>query len=157
MQLSIVEVAEIIGAIGIIGSLLYAGVGLRRNALAVRANAYADTTGAFADIWMDLARSPELTEMGLRGGDAFDALDRVEKARLRFFVMAYARRFEIAYYQHKLGILTNEDWRGIDGDIHTVFGLPGWVSAWRLISNRSSGEFRNFIEKVISEENAAKP
>jgi len=70
--------------------------------------------------------------------------------------MAYVRRFEISYYQHKLGILTQKDRRGIDGDIHTVFALQGWVSAWRLVANRSSLEFQAFVKTVIVEEANAK-
>ena len=76
MQLTIVEMAEITGAVGIVLSLLYAGIGLRRNARAVRASVYANATGAFAYGWMELAKSAELTELSLPGGDDFDALDR---------------------------------------------------------------------------------
>ena len=154
--MTIAESAELIAAIGIIISLIYAGIGLRRNTREVRAATYADVTGSFADMSLEFARSPEMTELMLRGTDDFDTLNRNEKARMRFIVMAFARRFEIAYYQRKLGILTKEDWVGIEGDVHSVFSMPGWVAAWRLVENRSSVEFRAFVEKIIKEEAGAK-
>lgn len=148
------EIAEIVGATGIILSLIYAAWQLRLNARDTRTAIFVEVTASFAEHWHELSMNAEMVDLMIRGTDDFDGLDRVEKARMRFFVMSYARRYENAWFAHRVGILNKNDWKGIDGDIHVVASLPGWVTAWQLVKNRCSPEFQDFVDKAIAEEAA---
>lgn len=154
MSLSLI--AQIIAMLGVISSFVYAGLQFRRNARAVRAATYIQITSTFINAWDTMSANPEMCDLVLRGGDGFDRLDRIEKARMRFFLMAYARRYENAYFQHKLGILRDSDWEGISGDMHAIFSLSGAVATWQLVKDRSSDEFRGVIDNVIAKV-AARP
>jgi hypothetical protein len=66
----------------------------------------------------------------VRGGDDLSSLDRIEKARIRLFTTSYCRRFEIAYFQHQIAIVTDADWQAMSADIDSMFSLPGVRAAW---------------------------
>ena len=156
-MMTLQDVLQIVGGIGVIVSITYAGLQVRRNTRALRAATYQQTAGSFIAAWDDLSRNPDLVSLLLRGGDDFSSLDRVEKARFRFFTTSYCRRFEIAYFQHQIGILTDADWQAMSADIDSIFSLPGVRAAWALVKNRSNPAFRVHLDERIARIEAATP
>lgn len=148
-QLDFQQTLAVIGALGVIASFIHTAVQLRRNTRAVRAQSYLLVTGKFADIWYSLVANPELCDLVIRGNDDFDALNRIEKARFRFALMAYFRQSENAYFLHKINILREQDWLAIPDDIDNIFGSPGPRTAWPLIKKRSSAEFQSYVQPIV--------
>jgi hypothetical protein len=103
----------------------------------------------------ELARNRDLCDLLLRGGDDFDALDRVDKARFRFHLMGFMRRFENAYMQHKIGTLEESNWGGLRSTLDSVLSSPGSRSAWPLIKSRMNPEFRDYIDGYVERAVAA--
>ena len=95
------ELAQIGGIIGVVASLIYVAIQIRNNARATRAATFQQLSSAMASDWSDMARNPEMVGLVLRGGDDFESLNRVEKSRMRFFLMGYCRRFENAFLHCK--------------------------------------------------------
>lgn len=143
------EALQIIGALGVISSLIYAAIQIRRNTRAVRAATYQQLAISVVSVWDDLAKNGELCDLILRAGDDFAALGRLEKARFRFSMMGYLRRYETAYFQHKIGVLRDRDWSGLSADLDTVFKRPGVRAVWPLINNRSNPDFRQYIDALL--------
>ena len=148
------ELAQIGGVVGVIASLIYVAIQIRNNSRATRAATFQQLSSTMASGWLDHARNPEMVDLILRGTNDFESLNRVEKARARFFLMGYARNFENAFFQHKVGTLKNKDWLGISADIHILFSMPGSRIMWPLIKNRSSPEFGHFIDAIVNAANA---
>lgn len=148
------QIAQILGAIGVIASLIYVAVQIRNNARAVRAAAYQQLSAAMASSWETLANNGESISIMLRGGDDFDSLGRIEKARFRLWLMAYARKYENAWFQYKIGTLREKDWLAIAADMDSLFSLPGSRTAWPLVSNRSSVDFRAVVAAVVERQAA---
>ena len=105
------ELAQIGGVVGVIASLIYVAIQIRNNSRATRAATFQQLSSALASDWLDMSRNPEMISLVLRGSDDFESLNRIEKARMRFFLMGYCRRFENAFFQHKVGTLKDKDWR----------------------------------------------
>lgn len=158
------ETLQILGGIGVIASMIYVAIQIRNNGRATRAATFQQLSSTMANNWLTAASSPEMVSLILRATDDFEALNRVEKARARFFMMGYARNFENAFFQHKIGTLKKSDWVGISADIHILFSQPGAKKIWPLIKNRSSHEFQIYINAIVNAadaklaaEDAAKP
>jgi hypothetical protein len=149
MPLDFQQTLAVIGALGVIISLIYTAIQLRRNTRALRAQTYLQVTGEFAEIWNGLGANPELCDLVIRGNDNFDTLNRIEKARFRFALMAYFRQFENAYFLHKINILKEQDWLAIADDIDNIFAAPGARTAWPLIKMRSSAEFQSYVQPIV--------
>ena len=83
--------------------------------------------------------------------DDFDSLERLDKARIRFQSMGLTRICESAYFQHGLGILRDEDWAAIVGDMLKMVSLSSFPTIWALISDRSGARFRTFVDQLVNE------
>ena len=149
------ETVQIIGGIGVIASLIYVAVQIRNNARAVRASAYQQLSVSMSAPWDALFLNGEACGLVLRGCDDFTALDRVEKARFRFMIMAFMRRFENAWFQHKIGSLKEGDWQAIAADLDSMYSLPGARAAWHLVKNRSNAQFRAHVDAIVQRGAAA--
>jgi hypothetical protein len=143
------EITQIVGGIGVIASLIYVAVQIRNNARAVRASAYQQLSVSMSGPWDALFLNGEACGLVLRGCDDFAALDRVEKARFRFMIMAFMRRFENAWFQHKIGTLKEGDWQAIAADLDSLYSLPGPRAAWPLVKTRSNAKFRAYIDSIV--------
>jgi hypothetical protein len=142
------EAAQILGGIGVIASMIYVGIQIRNNARAVRAATYQQLSASVTASWDNLFNNAESCNLVLRGGDDFNSLDRLEKARFRFMHLATMRRYENAWFQHRIGTLKGDDWRAISANLESLYTLPGTVAVWELIKNRSSPEFRAYIDDL---------
>ena len=149
--MTLTQVAQVLGAIGVIASMIYIGVQIRNNARSVRAATYQQLSGQFISHWLALAGNVELVDIALRGGDDFDSLTRIEKARMRFVLLGYIRQYQNAYFQHQIGTLKEDDWKSITGDMEAVLSLPGVQKVWTLIRGRSSPEFQVFVDGIVAE------
>ncbi len=153
------ELAQILGGLGVIASMIYVGIQIRNNARAVRASTYNQVSNSFISHWEGLAHNPETLSVMLRGGKDFASLDdNVELSRYYLFVMAGMRRFENAWFQYKVGVLKETDWHAIAYDMDSLFAnYPGTRMAWDGIKNRSSVEFRKYVDEVSKRQAAAAP
>lgn len=149
------ETTQILGGLGVIASLIYVAIQIRNNARAVRAATYHQVSNTFISNWESASRDADTLSIILRGGrDLASLTDEVEMGRLYLFVMASMRRFENAWFQYKVGILKETDWQAIAYDMDSLFVHPGLRLAWEGVKNRSSAEFRDYVD-VVSRRQAA--
>lgn len=148
-------VAQILGGIGVIASLIYVAIQIRNNARATRAATYQQVSGSLVAMWDTLADNPEKMELVLKAGDDFGSLDRVGKARMRMALMAYMRRYENAWFQRKVGTLREPEWQAVVGDMESLMSGPGTREIWALVKNRSGAEFRAFVDTMAARHEAA--
>lgn len=149
--MSFQETLQIVGGIGVIASIIFAGLQIRRNTTALRAAANHNISLSFINMWSELGRNAELTELVLRSGEEFNNMTRIEKARARFQILAFMRIYENAYLQHELGILKDADWHAIVGGLRNVLDRPDIPKIWALVANRSGADFRAFVDAIIAE------
>lgn len=138
-----------IGGMGVISSFIYVAIQIRNNTKAVRAGTFQQLVASLVVQLDDLARNRDLCDLVLRGGDDFNSLDRVDKARFRFHLMSFMRRIENAYMQHKIGTLKDENWSGLRSTLNAVFSSPGQRTAWPLIKSRMNPEFRTYVDGYV--------
>jgi hypothetical protein len=139
-----------IGGVGVIASFIYVAIQIRNNTRAVRAATFQQLVSSLVGQLDELARDGELCSLVLRGGDDFETLDRIEKARFRFHLLSHLRRVENAYVQHEIGTLKDQYWIGIREGLSAIFSSPGQRAAWILIKSRLNPEFRNFVDEIVS-------
>ena len=152
------ETAQILGGLGVIASLIYVAIQIRNNARAVRAATYHQVSNTFISHWDSLARDAETLSVILRGGRDFASLTgHVEQSRCYLNMMASMRRFENAWFQYKVGVLKETDWQAIAYDMDSLFAYPGTRFAWEGIKNRSSMEFRVYVDEVSKRQAASAP
>lgn len=140
--------------IGVIVSFIYVAIQIRNNTRAVRAAAFQNLASSITGQLDDLARNGELCSLVLRGGDDFESLDRVEKARFRFQTLSFMQRAENAYMQHRIGTIRESDWAGLQVTLEAILSSPGRRAAWNLVRTRTGLEFRTHVDELAAKQAA---
>lgn len=143
------ETAQILGGMGVIASMIYVGIQIRNNARAVRAATYQQVSASLSANLDVLFQNAEACSLVLRGGDDFNSLDRLEKARYRFSLMAMMRRYGNAWFQYRIGTLRSEDWQQVSANLEALFSVPGNAVAWQRMKSRFPADFRSFTDSMI--------
>lgn len=141
-----------VGATAMVISVLFGSIQIRNNTRAIRAAAFQQMATSLATPADELARNPELCALLLRGADDFHAMERLDKARFRFYQQGLLRRVESALLQNKLGTLHEEHLLGIRDIMTAVYSSQGQRDAWALIRTRFNPEFRTYVDEVVREE-----
>lgn len=135
------EILQVIGGIGVIGSLIYVAVKIRNNARALRATTFLQISHNMQGALFNMASNEELASFVLRGGDDFLLLTGIEKARFRFHGMFILSLNQNIYIQHKIGTLTNSDWDSFNKDLDSYFAMKGARQACPFYKNRFNPKF----------------
>ncbi len=100
---SVRQVGEVVGLLGVVGSLVFVGLELRQSRIAARAAAYQELGIAVASNWMDRANNRELNDLVFLAMTADSAawadVSASDVYLLRSYVVANVRLYETVYLQ----------------------------------------------------------
>jgi hypothetical protein len=144
------EAVQILGAIGVIASLIYVAIQIRSNSRAVRAAAYQQLSSSIALPWAELGRNQEHCDFVMKCCLRFSELTAEEKVRFQFNLMGYMRGYENGWFQHRIGTLKEADWLPIAADLESVFATPGNRLMWPMIKDRSNADFAAYVDAIAT-------
>ncbi len=132
-------IAEIIGGLAIVISLVFVGFEIRHSAEETRQAAKitrAATSLQLKQDWVELnltaASSPELAKVQAKWGmEGYESLSQDEKVLFIAYNRATWHIQSNAYYQYRLGLLEQEQWdavvRDVNGMTHPKYKSVFWV------------------------------
>ena len=140
--------AELLGAVGVIASLVYLSVQIRQNTNSIRAASGREVLHEAQRFVTHLSSDPELAELYRRGAADRCSLSEAERYRFGVFVMGTFRNAESLFIQSRRGILSDADWEGIRESLRLFLQRPG-IKAW-LGERRSqlNGDFVRFLDRL---------
>ena len=100
-------VAELVGAIGVIGSLVYLAAQIRQSAKAQRAATLQAVSESITQAGEELARDERLG-LFLRGMNEFSSLNDEDRFRVHLVLVGLFRRFENVVLQEELALVDSE-------------------------------------------------
>ncbi len=116
--------AEVVGAIGVVASLVFVGLEIQQNTLAVRGATYQALSDAGSGFMFDLAHDPQLAALFdrvMRGAVSAD-FNGGENMQLWAYHAGFVRHLENTYLQRQAGVV---DERVFDG-----YGWNDAVLGW---------------------------
>ncbi len=142
------SIIEMVGFIGVIGSLIFVGVQVRQNTIAARASAYQQMGSAVAEIWLNTAQDPARAALTMRFfEDTNPKFTPVEEAVVINQSISAFRQHETTWRQVQLGLL--------DAEVLEAFGWSAEGSSasaintkrlWPRIAPHMSPDFRTYLE-----------
>ena len=147
-------VAELLGAIGVIVSLIYLAVQIGRNTRTQKRTNLGDIATELATTARCVATDSEIASLLLRGYANLDSLDPVERYRFDAFLYAYIANFERALFDARNGDYPEEELDplrvGIARSLCTNGGHAWWEQSrmWFTLFGQQS------IDVILSEERA---
>ena len=148
---AISAIAEVIGVILVIVSLIYLAVQIRQNTLSVRAQTELDTGRQWSELHSRVAHSPDMVDIWDKGLTTPDDLTPNEKRRFVWFVAEYFFLVENLYRQRQLGFISQDTWSQHESAVAGLLRHPVLQRWWASGVSPYSGAFRNAIDAAREE------
>jgi hypothetical protein len=155
-------IAELLGAIGVIASLVYLATQIRQSRQQMSQNTRALQGGAFQQLqhsvresWSQVLAVPGLDRVVRLGMTDLGQLNEEDSWRFTFFLGAVIKVYDNDFFQYRLGMLVEERWQYFSKELLSVFRSPGARQWWKTTSDldRSlSPEFVALVEEILGEE-----
>jgi hypothetical protein len=150
MLVQITSFAEVIGAIGVILSLLYVGKQLKQTNAMSRSAARQALSAELNDWAMAIASSPSLAEslakvhfQELVRSDATD----VERIQIGYAFVGFVGQMHLAYEQTKEGILTEKELSDLHGPSRGLMRQRYLSSVWPILRHTYPEDFCGWLER----------
>lgn len=143
-------IAEILGAFGVIISVLYLAVQIRKDArarMAETGHAIAARAGAVQQILSENRELAAVFPKGIRG-DA-EGLDEADRTQFGAFLSVITRSYEDAFYQHREGLIEERLWLAWARSIPDVVCTPGYAAWWQTRKHWFNDDFQSFVDDVV--------
>lgn len=138
--------AGIVTGFGVIGSLLFVGLQMREQNRDNRLQAYHNFATQLRQLSTTMAKDEGLSRLWLEStNNGLDDLKTVEQQRLSFFVQAFMRTFEDAFFQYREGRLREREWESIERSLTTWKSSNLFRSYWANRSFMYSDEFVTYM------------
>jgi len=142
---SLGNIGDFIGGIGVIVTLVYLALQIRRNTVATRADSYQAVVASACDWSRELSLNAEICEILQRGAEDYNTLERVERLRFNLAMSSYFRNMENLHLKFTTGAVDVSVWSGWASRTHAFMLPPGTQAWWALNASAFSSDFRAFI------------
>lgn len=143
-------VAEVIGAIAVVISLIYVGASVNQNTNAIMvANHHAlvamdqDTNGWFRDSEFAATFEIAMEDAG--------TLSPVQSRQFRTFLADKFNAWEFAFLTHNSGMMEDNIWDGWDGYYRSELEQKGHQWYWAAGKEGYSPAFRMYVDSILAE------
>ena len=142
-------IGQMLGAIGVIISLVYLAIQIRGQKKESRSAAMNALVSHFSDLMRSQVENPDLCALWLRGLHSFDELDGPSKLRLGSHLGRQIRAADSLYLHFLDGTLDPRLWRGFERTIADVAAYPGFQKWWPTRKHWYSDELGALIDSHI--------
>ena len=151
-------IAELVGAIGVIVSLIYLASQIRHNTAQIDQNARAVRAAAL-DAGIDRAnqirqsiyQSPDLTRILTAGLADLDQLSEEDRERFRLLMTNAVWTWWNLYAQSQFAELSEATWTAVQHTLRRITSTPGFQSFWAIYRLEIEESFRSEIDGIIAD------
>ena len=144
---AISAIAEILGAVAVVASLVYVGKQVAQNTAMMRVGAASETLEKDFELTNPILESAELAAIWSRGDHRLDELGEADRQRLIFFerraIMLWHHNFEL----RNQGLFPDANWHNQNWIIQNIGQRQSCREAWSLFRDSFEGSFQKYIEE----------
>ena len=148
----IVAIAEVIGTVAVVVSLIYVGVQVRQNTrttkLATGQNLSRDMRDAIEPLYAD----SEFSKAYLNAQKDVEHLTGAERFRCYVFTQCYLRAMENAFYQYQNGVVDEYVWQAYLANMKFSKNTAITSAFWRDRQHVFATEFRDFFDSLSADD-----
>ena len=143
------SIAEVVGAIAIVISLIYVGIQVNDSTVAVRSATATETSSAISSWYSDLGTNLQASDVFLRGFTNPESLTPAETAQYIFMTHGLFFQYQAAYYLAEEGTLDTELQQSLVNTVRGVREQPGFLMYWEQRGNLFQPGFKAFVDDII--------
>ena len=148
-------IAELLGAIGVILSLVYLAAQIRQgashteqNTKAVRASVYQELLSQIAELNAQVVRTPDLAELIVRTRDGSDEPTEAERLRLRIMTSSTLRCQLYAFRMWEDGFISDEQWAELRSGFRPMMNSRVAHEAWARLRSQYPESFQVIVDEI---------
>ena len=142
--------AELLAALGVVGSLVYLAGQVRGSLNQARQAAIQSLVNQMNNVWTRLAADKDQADIWVRGSKGVATLaDEKEGVRFSAFLLSIFRPYEELFYYRRDGLVDDWTWESIGSQCHALMGTPGFRDWWDMRGAWFSADFRKHIQKKL--------
>jgi len=131
------SIAEAIGAIAVLLTLVYLAIQTRDNASVLKARAVWDAQSSFVEVNEQLGDGGLVSELVYRALQPDQDFTEYELYLLHRFLRGWMQRMEAQFALYQAGILDEEVWQLRKGYAKSVLNIPVLADSWQLDKENS--------------------
>ncbi len=141
-------VAELVGALGVIASLIYLAAQIRQSTRSSRATTFQTVCSDLSHIYRALASDSELARIYRLGLLELETLDQGETLRFTAFLTWGFKSYENMFVQYHQGAVDNQTWESWRRSMLTILELPGAARFWELRGGVFREDFQHLVKQL---------
>jgi hypothetical protein len=149
-------IAELLAAIGVIGSLVYLAKQIRANSDNVNQNTRAlisdrdvSSNEAILQLYRSQLENPDLAALTWKGHLGAEALSREEKYRYNMVLAATFESHQTFFIQHRKGTVSVELWDYYSASTERLCQFSGVIKWWNRHGANFNPSFAEYVQKKI--------
>ncbi len=144
-------IAELVGAIGVIASLIYLAMQIRQNTRSLEANTFQTISDASVGRLMTLARDDVLAERFVEGMIDPSRLEGSVRFQFDAWMRSNFKGYENYYYQYCKGMLDEESFKAQREAIRLSVTPPGVAVWWGMNRRWFREDFASLVDSLLPE------
>ncbi|MGR8949745.1 MAG: hypothetical protein ACU84Q_17015 [Gammaproteobacteria bacterium] len=144
------SIAEVVGALGVVVSLLYLALQIRMQNRQTRLEIVNELARQRNEYSGNIADNGELAEIWFRGLSSYDELPELERVRFSAHIARMVRVMESLYQHRTEDQFAGENWDAFERYIRDVFSYEGAQQWWQTRSGHFTKPFQAHIAAHIS-------
>ena len=149
-------ILDLLTSIGVIISVIFLAIEIKKNTQAVRSNFYDSFANSNREFLHQLIADKELGKLFEKGIKSWMSLDEDDRRTSNFMFIQVFRIWENLYYQNKMKVLEPWLWKSNKNTITSYFHQKGIQEWWETRRQSFSEEFIDFLEESKKPENQIK-
>jgi hypothetical protein len=146
----VASVAEVIGAIAIVISLIYVGIQVNDSTRAVRSATANETSAAISSWYTQVGGNPQATRVFLYGIANPDSLSREETAQFIYLLHGLQLEYQAAYWLSQEQTLDVELQESLTNTITGVRAQPGFQMYWGQRRELFEPGYRAYVDDLLA-------
>ena len=141
-------IGQLVGAVGVIASLVFVGIQVRQSVRATKATAFQELVSSIIAVNMSHVENPEILEVIDRAGKG-KALTPAEHRLYVALILSAARLAQSAHYQCQLGLLDKSKLESVVYNLVRHIKTDSGRAVWLEFEQRSDSAFREYIGSLL--------
>jgi hypothetical protein len=146
------SIGEAVGAIGVIGSLIYLALQVRANSKGLSTSTRESTFNSLKEWNYWVMADPDLAWIFQQGCRDFNSLDQKERARYLHVIYSFYKLFENFYLHHKAKNIPAEVWRYNSTIFYAYAVQPGAKYYYSLRKPIFDPSFCIIVDEMVASE-----
>ncbi len=145
---ALAALAELVGAFGVIASLLYLASQMRQGLILARAEAQDRATSSICQVTSHMLVDPEINALYLKSLGDWRELPQPERARVMHLFFQVMKASEDIHLSYSSGLLDEDTWSGWNELFEQYFATEGFNLYWQVRSDVFSRRFVEYVQAL---------